>query len=164
MISSGAVSVQSRQWRRHLGCPLDGPEHRACVQLGRRIQLELECRHDSEAAAAAPDGPEEIGLVLVVQPHEPALGGDELDRGHAVGREPSAPRQPAHAAAQRVADHTNIGRGTMENDEPLLGSGLDDILPERSSLDPRAMGARVDLDAAQARRLHEDRVIQHRER
>lgn len=52
----------------------------------------------------------------------------------------------------------------MENYEPLLGSGLDDILPERSSLDPRAMGARVDLDAAQARRLHEDRVIQHRER
>jgi hypothetical protein len=52
----------------------------------------------------------------------------------------------------------------MENDEPLLSSGLDDILPERSSLDARATGADVDLDAAQTRRLHEDRVIQHRER
>ena len=52
----------------------------------------------------------------------------------------------------------------MENDEPLLGSGLDDVLPERSGLDARAMGAGVDLDAAQTRRLHEDRVVQHRER
>jgi hypothetical protein len=52
----------------------------------------------------------------------------------------------------------------MENDETLLSSGLDDILPERSSLDARATGAGVDLDAAQTRRLHEDRVIQHHER
>ena len=37
----------------------------------------------------------------------------------------------------------------MEDDEPLPSGGLDDILPERSSLDARATGAGVDLDSAQ---------------
>ena len=52
----------------------------------------------------------------------------------------------------------------MEDDEPLLGRRLDDVLPERSGLDAGAMGSGVDLHAAQTRRLHEDRVVQDRER
>lgn len=143
----------------HLNGPLDGPEHRARVQLWGRKQLELDRGHNTEAAAPAPDGPEQIGLVISVDSHEPTLGSDQLDCGDAVGREPSAPREPAHAASERIADDANVGRGAMEHHETLRCRGLDDVGPERSRLDARAMGAGIDLDATHTRRLHEDRVV-----
>ena len=145
----------------HLACPLEGPEHRAGVQLGRGIQLKLDRRDDAEAAAATPNSPEQIGLVLTVQPHNPSLGSDQLDRGDAVGGEPSATRQPAHAASECVADYADVGRGTVENDEALFGGRHDNVLPKRASLDARPSRAGVDLYTTQTRRLHEDRAVQH---
>ena len=144
-----------------LACPLQRPEHRAGVQLGRGIQLKLDCRDDAEAAAATPDGPEQIRLVLTVHPHKFPLRSHKLDRGDAVGGEPSAPRQPAHAAPERVADHAYVGRGTVEDDKALFGGRHDNVLPERSSLDACPSRASVDLYTTQTRCLHQDRAVQH---
>src|SRR4029453_10315835 len=129
--------------------------------VGGGIQLKLDRPDDAEAAPAPPDGPEQIGLVLTVQPHKFSLGSHELDRGDAIGGEPSAPRQPAHAAPECVADYADVGRGTVEDDEALFGGRHDTVLPERSSLDARPSRARVDLYTPQTRCLHKDRAVQH---
>ena len=52
----------------------------------------------------------------------------------------------------------------MQDDEALLGSGLHDVPPEGACLDPCAPCCDVDLDAAQARRLHQDRALEPGER
>ena len=64
----------------HLGRALPREEQDAGVDLGDRVQLELERRHDAEVAAAAAQRPEQLGLVLVVDAAELPVGGDELDR------------------------------------------------------------------------------------
>ena len=92
----------------HLGGPFDGPGHRARVQLRCLEQLDLHRGHDAEAASAAPHRPEQLGLGVMVGPHEPAVGGDDLDRGDGVGRETSPPRQPTETARERAPHDTHV--------------------------------------------------------
>jgi hypothetical protein len=87
----------------HLACPLDRPEHRAGVELGRLVEHDLDRYHDAEVAAA-------------------------------------------------------------KDDEALLGRRIDDVGPDRAGLDAGAACRGVDLDAAQARGLHEDRGVERVER
>ena len=142
----------------HLARLLGWPEHGTGVQLGGLVQLELDRGHDAETAAAPANGPEKIGLVLAVGPDERAVCRDDLHLGDAVGREPAAPREPAHAAPERVADDADARGGSVQDDEALLGGGLDNIGPDRAGLDARPSRDDVDLDSAHQRRLHEDRV------
>ena len=52
--------------------------------------------------------------MLGVGAHELAVGGDELERGHRVGLQAVLARQPAHAAAERVAGDADVGRGAVQ--------------------------------------------------
>jgi hypothetical protein len=88
---------------------LPWPGQPAGVQLGDRVEPEFQRGDHAEAAAAAPQRPEQLGVVPVVDPARPAVGGDELDGGDAVGRQPVAAGQPAEPAAQRVAGHADVG-------------------------------------------------------
>ena len=92
-IASGAVRHHSTYALEDLGRPLPRPEHRAGVDLGRGVEDELHRGHDAEAAAAAAQRPEQLGLVVAVGAHDAAVGGDELDREHAVGGEAVAARR-----------------------------------------------------------------------
>ena len=50
--------------------------------------LDLDGGEDAEVRARAAHGPEQVGLVLRVGPHEPAVGEDQLGGDHVVEREP----------------------------------------------------------------------------
>ncbi len=145
---------------KHLTGPLDRPEHRAGVQFWLLVERDLERGHDAEVAAAAANGPEQVGLVLAVGADEPPVGGDELDGRDAVGRQTAAAREPAHAAAERVAGDADVRRGAVEDDEALLGRRLDDVGPDRARLNVGAATGRVDMDVAHALDLDEDRVLE----
>jgi DNA-binding CsgD family transcriptional regulator len=58
----------------HLGSAFDRVPQRPGVRLGDREQAELQGGHDAEAAAAAAQRPEQVGLVLVVGPHQVPAG------------------------------------------------------------------------------------------
>jgi hypothetical protein len=154
------VSAQARRVRSTSAARSLGQKQGACVQLGGREQLELDRGHDTEASAAAAEGPEEIWLVLAVGAHEPALGGDELDGGDAVRREAPVAGEPAEPAAERVADDADIRRGAVQDDEALLGRRSDQLGPDDPRPDAGAPSRGVDRDAAQARRLDEDRIVE----
>ena len=59
----------------------------------------------------------------------------ELDRGDAATGEPLAWR-PASSMPplERVTDYADVGRGTVEDDEALIGGRQHNVLPERSSV------------------------------
>ena len=67
---------------------LEREEERAGDDLGDREEAELERGDDAEVAAAAAKGPEQLGVVLGVDPAAHAVGGDELDGEHLVGASP----------------------------------------------------------------------------
>ena len=68
-----------------------------------RVEPEGQRGDDAEAAAAAAQRPEQVGVLVGRRVHELAVGGDHLGGDHAVGGEAVGARQPGGAAAQRVA-------------------------------------------------------------
>ena len=143
---------------------LDREEEDAGIQLGRLVELQLDRGHDPEAPPAAADGPEQVGLVVSICADENAVRRDELDGRDAVRGETAAAGEPAHAAAERVADDADVGRRPVQHDEALLGGRLDDVPPYRPRLDADAARLGVDRHVPQALRLDENRFLELLER
>ena len=78
------------------------------------MDLELDRGHDAEVAAAAAQRPEQVGWCSASARTRLAVGGDELERGHGVGLQAVLARQPADAAAERVAGDPDVGRGAVQ--------------------------------------------------
>ena len=103
----------------HLVRALEGKEVRARVELVDLDDVELDGGHDAEVPAPAAQRPEQLGLVLGVDSDQLALGGDELERRDGVGLQPVLAREPAHAAAERVAGDADVGRGAVQPGETV---------------------------------------------
>ena len=124
-------STQRAPGLEDLGRALEGEEEDAGVDLGNRVEGELDGGDDAEAPAAAADRPEEIGLVVPVgayaggRPRSRSLDGDDAVRGQAV-----TAGEPAETAAKCVTDDADVVRGAREAGEPVLGGGQADLFPE----------------------------------
>ena len=66
-----------------------------------RVQLIFERSRHTEVSAAAANGPEQIGFLILACPHHLSLGGDELDGLKVVQGEAMLAHQPAQPATQR---------------------------------------------------------------
>ena len=102
--------------------------------------------HDAEVAAAAAQGPEQLGLVLGVGADEAALGGDELDRGHGVRLHAVLAGEPADAAAERVADDADVRRGAVQRGQPELGQPRRHLAPSASRRPTRTRRAAASME------------------
>lgn len=68
--------------------PIASSRERARLRaVWQRQQIELERGYHAEAATAATQSPEQIGLVPAIDGDLFAAGGDQLDRGHPVAGE-----------------------------------------------------------------------------
>ena len=52
------------------------------------VQAELELGDDPEVAAAAAQRPEQVGVLVVARPGDPAVGGDDLRGDEVVDAQP----------------------------------------------------------------------------
>ena len=71
----------------------------------------------AEVAAAAAQRPEQLGVLVAGGADQLPVGGDELDGEEAVAGEAVAAAEPAEAAAERVADDADVGRGAGQRGE-----------------------------------------------
>ena len=120
--AGGPVAVGAHR----VGAELGREDEGAGVDLGDREQASVQGGDDRVAAAAAAQRPEEVGVVLGVDRARLAVGGDQLDRLHAVAGEAVAAAEPAEAAAEGVAGDADVGRGA--------GHRAEAVLPARRSL------------------------------
>jgi hypothetical protein len=102
--------------------------------------------------------------VVRVGAYEAAVWGHDLDRGHAVGGQPVAARQPAHAAADGVPRHAHVGRCPRERDQAVLAGGSNYILPLGARLGTREAYRGVYVHAPHPRSLEQHRALQLLER
>ena len=66
------------------------------------VQPQTESGHDAEVAAAAPEGPEEIGMRVLVHVEMLAVGGHHFSREHVVDGEAVLADEEADAAASVI--------------------------------------------------------------
>ena len=144
----------------HLGRALEGEEHDSRVQLLDRVDGELERRDDAEVAVPAAERPEELCLVLSVDPDRATVRGDELDRGDAVRLKAVLAPEPAHAATERVAGHADVGRRAVQRGEPVLGELRSDAAPLHACSGPHAPGPGVDGGLLELADVDEECVLE----
>jgi len=124
------------------------------------VRLELERRDDSEVAARAAYGPEEVLVLGCARLSQLTVCGDDVDRAEAVDREPVLAAQVADPSVQGQAGDS--GRrddpaGHGESEELRLPIRL---APGRASLCPHRLRRRIDVDAAHLREIdHQAAVV-----
>ena len=126
-------------------------------------RLELERRHDPEVRAGPAHAPEELGILVLACPHDPAVGGHELDREQAVDRQTELALQPAHPAAEREAGHPGVGDDADRADEPVRLRGVVELGEQRAAAHAGGAPLGIDLGAAHPREVDHDAVVAGRE-
>ncbi len=143
-----------------IGAKLGREDEGASVDLADRDQVEVQGGDERVAPAAAAQGPEEVGLVLGVDRALLAVGGDELDRAHAVAGEAVLATEPAEATAEGEAGYADVGRGARHRAKVVLLRGGAELGDEDAGLDPGGLRLGVDLDPAHALGLDQDRPFE----
>jgi hypothetical protein len=96
----------------------------------------------------------------VVDPAQLAVGRDELDGRERVRLEAVLARQPAEAAAERVAGDADVARGSVEGGQAVLGGAVGDRGPADARANACAARSDVDPDLLERVRAHEERVLE----
>src|SRR5439155_15803014 len=110
-----------------------------------RVELELERGDDAEVAAAAPDAPEEVGILLGTGPHAPPVGGDDVDRAEVVAAEAIPSHEPSVPTAEGEPGDTGGRHDSRRGGHPeTMGRGVE-LAPGETR--PGDDGARRGLDA-----------------
>ena len=143
--SSGAPAANSRRNRRHAAPVVHRPREHSRQHVGAdRVELELERRDDPEVAAAAPETPEQVGVLLLARDHELAVGGDDVARAQVVDREAVLPHQVADAAAERETSDAGVADDPAGDAKPEHLALAVDVVVEATALDADGLGERVD--------------------
>ena len=126
-----------------------------------RMRRVLERGHDAEVPAAAPKGPEEVGVLVLARAEVAPVGGDELAGdevvdGHAVCsalvRVPAREREPGDA---RLRDDPAGDREAERLRLPV------DVGPGAAALCPDGAPLGIHPDASHQREVDDDAVVAH---
>jgi len=139
---------------------IDSEELGRKIDLGpQRMQAILEVGDDTEIAAAAAHGPEEIGVFVRAGRLHVTRRGDDFDRHQVVHGEAPFAAQIAHAAAQRQPADAGVGDVASGRDE-VEDLGLPvDVGKPRTALDVDCHGVAVDPDGAHLPQIDDDATV-----
>src|SRR5690606_25711250 len=124
--------------------------------------LELERGDDAEVAAAAPDRPEQIRVLVGARAAHLAVGGDDLHRKQVVGGEAITPADPAEAAAEREPGDAGRRDDAARHDQPVRLRGAIDVGPGGARLHPHTAAGGIDLDAPLGREIDHHAAVAQR--
>lgn len=143
----GEVAVRLEHLAGAVPAPRDeaARDHRADL-----VQAKREARDDAEVAAAAPDRPEEVVVLLAVGDADLAVRGDDLDLLEVIDRPAEPPREVTEAAAKRQSRDADLGDEAEHGCEPVLLRRPVDVLEQASRVDVRKLGVGIDRDVAHA--------------
>ena len=123
------------------------------------MRLELEAGDDAEVAAAAAQGPEEVGILRRARAHLLSVGEHDVDCTQRVDGEAVPPHEPADAAAQRQASDPRVRDLACRDREPVLLRHGVELAEQGSAPDPDDCALGVDLDAVQRPQVDAERAV-----
>jgi hypothetical protein len=110
------------------------------------MQAELEFGHDPEVAAAAPDPPEQLGVLVIARPHDVPRRRHDLRRDDVVAREAVLPREPTVASAQGEPPDAGVMHHAARRCEAEGVRDAVQFAEQRSALDAGTSRLRIDED------------------
>jgi hypothetical protein len=128
------------------GCRVAGEEQPAAVQGADRHEVDLQLGGDAEVAAAAPDGPEQVGLGVCRDVPHLACGGHDPQPPDPVGAVAVPASEQAEAAAQGIGHGADVGCGAAQRGEPERLARLQDGCPRGACADGGGAAGRIDGD------------------
>ena len=129
--------------REDLRRALDREHQPSGIDLGNRKYLEFQRAHHPEVGTCPPDRPEQV-LLQGGDAAENPVAGDDLDGGDPGRGQPVFPGQPAVAAAEGVAHHTDVRRRSGQRGQPVRRQRRGDVPPQRAGTDPDRARRHVD--------------------
>ena len=92
-------------------------------------------------------------------PHEPPVGGHELDRAEAVNRQPEMALEPADPSAERQPGDACMADDADRTHEPMLLGGDVELAEKRSTTRPRDALRGVDADIVHTAKVNDDPAV-----
>ena len=118
-----------------------------------RLEPELERGRDPEVPAGAAEAPEELRLLGLGRADESAVGGDELDGGQVVDREPEVALEAADSPTERQPGDAGVADDADRADEAVRLRRDVELAEEGAAVRSGGPGPRIDLDAAHRRQV-----------
>ena len=132
----------------------------ASMQLrAERMEAELERGDDPEVPAGTADAPEQVRLLGLARPDEPAVGGHELDGAQVVDGQPEAALEPPDAATEGQPGDAGVTDDADRADEPVrLGRDVK-LAEQRAAVHPGGARRRIDRHAAHPRQVDDEAAV-----
>ena len=164
MSSSGIDAVSSRHPATTSPGGLGREEQQPAEdRRAHRVQREFHRSHDTEVAAAAPQSPEQVGVLFGAGMHETAVRRDDICADKAVAGEAVATHQPTEAAAEREPADPR-GRDEPAGDRQAEGlCFVVEVGPGGTALRGGAAVLRVDGDGVHVRQVDDHPAVAGRE-
>ncbi len=120
---------------------------------------EQERGDDAEVAAAAANRPEQIGVLLGIGGHEPAVGQHDVDLEDVVDGQAAAAGEMAEPAAERQAADAGGRDDAGRHGIAERVRGVIDIAPCAAAFDAHGLRHRVDANTLHPRQLDHQAVV-----
>ena len=149
--------------REHLCAELGRPERRAADDGADLVQPEEERGDDAEVPAAAPERPEQVGVLVGARADAFAAREHDVRLEQVVDRESVLAAEVADAAAEREAADSGGRDDPARRRQAVLVRRAVDLAPGAASTDAHGARLRVDLDVLQQRQVDHDAVVDRSE-
>jgi len=123
------------------------------------VQPEDERGDHAEVAAAAPDRPEQVGVLLAAGAHALAAREHELGLEQVVDRQAELGRQVTEAAAERQAADAGGRDDAARSRQAVLVRRAVDLAPGAAAADPDRPGLRIDVDRLEPGQVDDDAAV-----
>jgi hypothetical protein len=123
------------------------------------VQAELEFGHHPEVATAAPDGPEQVRVLLGRSSHDAPVRGHDLYGQEVVTAQASLAAQPPHPAAEGQPGNAGVADESARCGQRVLLSGRVHLRPPRAAAAAGGSRDRIDADVAEGTQIDHDGVV-----
>ncbi len=142
---------------------LDVPEHRSRDDRVDRMEAERKGRDDAEVAAAAPQSPEQILVLILAGRDEGPVGEHDVSRKQVVDAQATTPCQVSEPAAESQTPDSGRRHDAARRSKPERVRRVIDVAPRAAALDRRDPRRRVDLDPLHRGQIEDDAIVNRSE-
>ena len=113
------------------------------------MQLEQERCHDTEIAAAAPERPVKVRVILRTDATQLAVRSNDIHFENIVDRQAKAPAQPAKSSAERQAAHAGVRHAARRCNQSVRHCLVIELAKQAATCNTRRLGCPVDSGISQ---------------
>jgi hypothetical protein len=129
------------------------------IDVVHRMQLELQRSRDTEVAAASPQPPEQVSVLILARSAVLTVGRDDVNREQVVQREAVPAGEVTDPAAEGQAGHTGRGHDPTRGGQPEGVRRVVEVSPCRTATGARRARLGIDVHGPHERQIDHHAVV-----